>query len=78
MNQKLNALVDRLEVIATSIVTWIGTAIIVLNLLLTQDWVLEIDGASQVIGQLITFLGGFVLLIRRVTPVDKDDRGLLA
>lgn len=78
MNDKINKAVDNLEVVATSAVTWIATIILVLNFLLTQDVVVEIDGAAEVIGRIVSTLTGVILIIRRVTPVPKSERGLVA
>ena len=69
--------IDKAHVVATSAVTYIATAVTVLQFVLTQDAVADIPIAVQYITQAISILAGAILVIRRVTPVPPAERGLL-
>lgn len=74
--------IDRLRVIASSAVTWLTLAAVI-----AQQVVAEVanagldDGITETIvsfgGRAAAFLIGVVAVIRRVSPVDEDARGLL-
>ena len=69
--------IDKARVILSSAVTYITALTVVLQFVLTQEVVADIPNAAQYITQAIAFLGGVVLVIRRVTPVPSEERGLL-
>ena len=72
----VHGLIDRAEVILTSAVTWITVVVSAIQVL-----IVSLDPASplaQVLAQAVTILVGVVAVIRRVTPVDKNDRGLVS
>jgi len=71
----VHGLIDRAKVILTSAVTWITVVVSAIQVL-----IVSLDPASplaQVLAQAVTILVGVVAVIRRVTPVDKDARGLV-
>lgn len=73
----INKTIDRAIVVATSAVTWIAAAVGVLQFVLAQDVVGDIPNAPQYIAQAIGFLTGAIAVIRRVTPVPSEARGVL-
>lgn len=68
--------VEKLKVIATSAVTWLTLASI-----LVQGFIDELGpefpSLVEPAARTAAFLGGVVLIIRRVSPVDVEDRGLV-
>ena len=74
---KAHEATDRTQVVAKAAVTWITAVVAVLQYVLTQDVILDYPVVVQYIGQGVTLLGGIIAIIRRVTPVDKDDRGIM-
>jgi len=74
---KAHEATDKAQVVAKAAVTWIATTVAVLQYVLTQDILVDYPAVVQYIGQAITLLGGVVAIIRRVTPVSKDDRGIM-
>ena len=74
---KAHEATDRAQVVAKAAVTWITAVVAVLQYVLTQDVILDYPVVVQYIGQAVTLLGGVVAIICRVTPVDKDNRGIM-
>lgn len=73
----LDAIIRRAGVVASSAVTWIALAVAGLHFLLTQDVIAETPDLADWITQAASLLGGVLLVIRRVTPVEPEERGLL-
>jgi len=73
----MNEYIDRARVVLTSAVTWLIAAQLVIQYALTQDVVADIPLAVQVGGQAVAFIGNAILIIRRVTPVAPEERGIL-
>lgn len=78
----LATIIARTRVIATAAVTWLVVIAAVLQELVAEVANSEIDGdAAELIvswgGRALILIGGAVTIIRRVTPVDTDDRGVL-
>jgi len=70
----VHGLIDRAKTVLTSAVTWITVVVSAVQVL-----IVSLDPASplaQVLAQVVTILLGVVAVIRRVTPVDKTERGL--
>ena len=77
---KLNALIDRARVILTSVVTIIGAVTVALSTIVipAAASAYGVDsGVVVVLGQVVVLLTGAAAVIRRVTPVAKEQRGLL-
>jgi drug/metabolite transporter (DMT)-like permease len=68
---------DRARVVAKAAVTWIASVVAVLQYVLTQDVLMDYPTVVQYIGQAVALLGGVIAVIRRVTPVSKDERGIM-
>jgi RecA/RadA recombinase len=74
----MNEYIDRARVLLTSAVTWLIAAQLVIQYALTQDVVAGIPLAAQVGGQVLAFIANAILIIRRVTPVAPEERGILS
>ena len=74
----INSLITKAGVIAKAAVTYLVALTVLLQFILVQDVVAEIPNAAQYITQAIAFIGGVVAIIRRVTPVPAEERGLTA
>lgn len=69
--------IDRIKVILRAAPTWITLAIAVLTTLAAT---LEAEGMVEVARYLVIVIGwltGAISIIRRVTPVDANERGIL-
>jgi hypothetical protein len=73
----INSFIDRARVILTSAVTWISAAIVVIQFALTTEPLSSIPEVAQYGGHVVAFLAGVIAIIRRVTPVPAEDKGLL-
>lgn len=75
----MNTLIERLNVIAHSLIAWASLAIVVLAAAL--DWLIPALGADSgvvvFIAQVVAALGVGVAALRRVTPVPDDQVGIL-
>lgn len=73
---KVQAFLDRAAVVMRSAVTYIVLAMSVVQtvILAVGD---DIPEVAQYGAHVLAFLGGVVAVIRRVTPVDAEDRGVL-
>lgn len=82
MKQQLDGLLARLQVISRSAVTIIGVATTIASVALTEvvpHLPAPLAGTvTEWVVRAIVVLTGVVAVIRRVTPVTKDLRGLLA
>jgi hypothetical protein len=68
--------IDRLKVIGSAAVTWlIATTVIVQTIVyeLGDTWPVVAEAGAQI----LVVLAGAISVIRRVTPVDAEDRGVL-
>lgn len=65
-------ILQRLKVIATSFVTYASLAAFVLTVVAE-----ELPGAASYIVPVVAYIGSIVTIIRRVTPVLPDERGIL-
>ena len=73
----INTLITKAGVVARSAVTWIAAAVAVIQFALVQSPLADSPEIVQYGGQAVAFLLGVIAIIRRVTPVDPQDRGLL-
>lgn len=73
---QINGLIDRARVIATAAVTYILLAVSAIQAVLATVGD-DIPEVAEYGGQAVAFLLGAVAIIRRVTPVRADDRGIL-
>ena len=72
--EAINALITRAGVLLGSAVTYITLAMGVITAVVTQ---LDIPQATEVGGVALTFLAGVIVIIRRVSPVAPNERGML-
>ena len=70
-------MIDKSRVVAKASVTWIATVVAVLQYILTQDVILQYPAVVQYGGQAVAFLCGIIAIIRRVTPVSREDRSIM-
>ena len=73
----INAFIDKVRVVLTAAVTWITAAVVILQVALAQNVISDVPEATSVIGQIIVWLLGAIAIIRRVTPVASDERGIV-
>jgi len=78
---QINALLDRVKVVATAAVTYLTAAVVILSLVADQIVELLPNGDGQTVAawliRVVAVLSGAITIIRRVTPVVPQDRGLL-
>ena len=71
--------IERGKVILKSVATWV--TLVVAILIKAQSELSKVAGAPSwlvhTVAFLITVLGGALVILTRVTPVGKDDRGIL-
>lgn len=75
----LSALIERVKVLASSALTWL-TALLAVLVVLSQElgkFAGVPAGVTQVLASAIAVLTVAVFQVRRVTPVDATDKGLL-
>ena len=70
-------MIDKTRVVAKASVTWIATVVAVLQYILTQDVIMQYPIVVQYGGQAVSFLCGIIAIIRRVTPVAREDRSVM-
>lgn len=70
----MNDLTERAKVILKAAVAWLLVAQVILQTIIVQ---VDIPVVAQYGGQALTLIAGAVLIIRRVTPVPSDERGIL-
>ena len=75
--QTVNTLISRIRVLAGAAVTWLIAAQVALQWVLSQEILVEYPDWTQWLGQAVALIGGIVLVVRRVAPVDEKDQGLL-
>lgn len=75
----LPALLTRARVLATSALSWLTAISAALAVLAQQlDGVAGVpEGVTRALASAIAVLGAIILQVRRVTPVDDDQKGLL-
>lgn len=73
---QLEGLIERVQTVLSSAVTWIAAIVAVLQYAMTQDIIMNTPEVADYIGQAITALLGVIAIIRRVTPVPPSQRGL--
>lgn len=66
--------IERAKVIATAAVSWLIAIQVVLQTILVE---VDIPVVAQYGGQALALIGGAILVLRRVTPVESDQRGIL-
>ena len=77
MTQRITDLIARLRVLAGTFVTYLLTATVALQWLLSQDIILNYPPAVQWIGSILSGLGAVLVVVRSVSPVPKPERGIL-
>lgn len=77
----MNRLLDRLRIIATAAPTWLTAASTVLLIIHSEIAGLLPAGVAERLGSIVlvavAWLGAAVAIIRRVTPVPVEQRGVL-
>ena len=71
---RINDLITRVRVIATSAVTVLTVLTGVVAFVISQ---VDITQVQTLGAQLLAVLGGLILVIRRVSPAPPDQRGIL-
>jgi len=72
--ERLEALIARAKVIATALVSWLILLQVILQTILVQ---VDIPEVTQFVGQALALIAGIILVLRRVTPVEDSEKGLL-
>ena len=72
--ERLEALIARAKVIATALVSWLIVLQVILQTILVQ---VDIPEVTQFVGQALALIAGIILVLRRVTPVEDSEKGLL-
>lgn len=73
-------MIERARVIATAAVTWLVAASAIVTAVAPQIGELFPNSAEDIAAwaaRVVAVLGGAVVIIRRVTPVAADERGVL-
>jgi len=70
-------LIARVRVVATAAVTWITMATVIITAVIPQLDSLGLESWSQWAIRVVGWLAGAVAIIRRVAPVDADERGII-
>jgi len=73
----INSIIDRARVVLTAAVTWISAAVVVVQFILANETVASVPEVAQYGSQAVAFLVGVIAIIRRVTPVAPEERGLV-
>ena len=73
----MNEYIDKARVVLTAAVTWITAAMLVIQFAITQEPLASIPEVAQYGAHALAFLANVILIIRRVTPVPAEDKGLL-
>jgi len=75
MNQ-INAFISRAQVLARAAVTWLITAQVVIQVIITEIGS-DVPVVAQYGAQALALIAGAILVVRRVSPVADADQGLL-
>jgi len=81
MNQKVAETIARIKVLLTAAVTWLIVASTIVTIMSEEIAAVLPDGAATTVGavalKIVSIIGAAVAIIRRVTPVLPEERGLL-
>lgn len=81
MNQKVAETIARIKVVLTAAVTWLIVASTIITIMSEEIAAVLPDGAATTVGavalKIVSIISAAVAIIRRVTPVLPEERGLL-
>ena len=74
VSYQMQDFIERAKVIAMAAVSWLIVIQVALQTVLVE---VDITMVAQYGGQALALIGGVILVIRRVTPVESGERGVL-